>query len=193
MTAIQEYWFDVHDTNHPASYTPSVVTMIWGGKGANGTWFSGKPEMIHGINWLPIHGGSLYLGHYPDYALKNYAALRAETNNRPWSDWSDLIWMYRALSDADDALRQFTDGRDRLPKEAGNSLPNTYAWIGALHELGRVQREVTANSPLAAVFDKGNVRTYVAYGQKPRETVKFSDGFELLAKQRGLARGTREK
>ena len=49
MQAIQEYWFDVHDENHPATFTPSVVTMVWGGKGANATWFTANPEAVHGI------------------------------------------------------------------------------------------------------------------------------------------------
>ena len=98
MSAIEEYWFDVHDENHPPAYTPSVVTMVWGGKGANGTWFSADPEMVHGINWLPIHGGSLYLGRFPEYVEKNYQALCAENGGTNWSAWSDLIWMYRALT-----------------------------------------------------------------------------------------------
>ena len=29
MNAIQEYWFDVRDENHPPAFTPSVATMIW--------------------------------------------------------------------------------------------------------------------------------------------------------------------
>ncbi len=76
MNAIEEYWFDVHRENHPKSYTPSAVTMVWGGKGVDATWFSARPEHIHGINWLPITGGSLYLGRFPEYAKKNFRAPR---------------------------------------------------------------------------------------------------------------------
>ncbi len=64
MHAIRDYWFDATDQYHHPDYTPSVVTMVWGGKGARETWFSANPELVHGINWLPMHGGSLYLGHY---------------------------------------------------------------------------------------------------------------------------------
>jgi len=95
MSAIHEYWFDVHGENFPKSYIPSTVAMVWGGKGANGTWFSARPEAIHGINWLPIHGGSLYLGHYPAYVEKNYSALVKEKGDANWRDWPDIIWMYR--------------------------------------------------------------------------------------------------
>ena len=31
--------------------------MVWGGKGAFGTWFSGDIDCIHGINWLPFTPG----------------------------------------------------------------------------------------------------------------------------------------
>ena len=76
MAAINAYWFDVTSELRPPQYKPSVVTMVWGGKGVNETWFSSAPEMIHGINWLPVHGGSLYLGLYPDYVKRNFEALR---------------------------------------------------------------------------------------------------------------------
>ncbi|MCX7009394.1 MAG: glycosyl hydrolase, partial [Kiritimatiellaeota bacterium] len=71
VAAINAYWFDVTGQLHPKTYPASVVTMIWGGKGANATWFSGAPEMVHGINWLPVTAASLYLGRYPDYCAKN--------------------------------------------------------------------------------------------------------------------------
>ena len=60
ISAIEDYWFDVRDELHPADYPPSVVTMVWGGKGANGTWFSANPEMVHGINFLPVTGARIW-------------------------------------------------------------------------------------------------------------------------------------
>ncbi len=59
--AIQEYWFDSSDTNFPAAFGHSTVGMVWGSGGAYATWFSAEPEMIQGINMLPITGGHLYL------------------------------------------------------------------------------------------------------------------------------------
>src|SRR5687768_6219975 len=72
LAAIEDYWFGVHGDTFPTTYPPSAVTMVWGGKGANATWFSADPEMVHGINWLPITGASLYLGRFSDYTRKNY-------------------------------------------------------------------------------------------------------------------------
>lgn len=188
MTAIDEYWFDVRDENHPPEYVPAVVTMVWGGKGANATWFTANPEAIHGINWLPIHGGSLYLGHFPDYVAKNYAALAVENKGTNWDEWADLIWMYRALVDPEDAVRQFQASAEKTAFEAGNSRANTYHWISTLANLGRVDATVTANTPLYAVFVKGQQRTYCVYNptDKPR-SVTFSDGHLVQAKGRGFA------
>ena len=158
MTAINEYWFDVRGENRPAAYTPSVVTLVWGGKGVNETWFTKNPEGIHMINWLPIHGGSLYLGQYPAYVEKNYAALVAENGGTAWDDSADLIWMYRALSEPEDALRQFVSAAGKAPADDGNSPANTYHWIASLAKLGRVDATVTADEPLAAVFRQGRMR-----------------------------------
>jgi endoglucanase Acf2 len=193
MTAIHEYWFDVHAENFPKGYTPSVVTMIWGGKGANGTWFSANPEMVHGINFLPMHGGSLYLGHYPDYVRKNYKALVEENKGTQWDAWADIIWMYLALADPKEALAQFEAREKGYPAEAGNTKANTYHWLHTLNVLGHVDPTVTADTPLYAVFRKGSRQTYVAYNMAPSpRTVTFSDGFKLEAKERSFATGSRE-
>jgi endoglucanase Acf2 len=187
MCGINEYWFDVHGDNFPKSYPASLVTMVWGGKGANATWFSGRPEHVHGINWMPIHGGSLYLGLYPAYVEKNYSALVQENGGNNWKGWADIIWMYRALVDAPDAVKQFESAKDKTKFEDGNSKANTAYWLYSLNELGQVDSEVTADYPLFAVFRKGKTRTYCAYNMtsEPR-TVLFSDGFKLMAPAKGF-------
>ncbi|HVS39189.1 MAG TPA: glycosyl hydrolase [Gemmataceae bacterium] len=191
MNAIDEYWFDVHGDNFPKGYTPSVVTMVWGGKGANGTWFSAKPEHIHGINWLPIHGGSLYLGRHPDYVAKNYAALVRERGGTDWSAWPDLIWMYRALDEPADAVKQFEAAGNRFTVEGGDSKANVYHWIYSLNALGRVNADVAADYPLYAVFQKGKVRTYCVCNETDRpRTVTFSDGFHLKVESQAFAQAS---
>ena len=194
MNAIDEYWFDVHGDNFPKGYTPSVVTMVWGGKGANGTWFSARPEHIHGINWLPIHGGSLYLGRWPAYVEKNYAALLKENGGTNWAGWADVIWMVRALSDAPDAIKQFEAAKDKTAFEGGDSKANCFHWIYSLNELGQVDADVTADTPLYAVFHKGKTRTYCIYNATDAaRTIVFSDGFRLKAEGKGFVTGTAEK
>ncbi len=186
MHAIQEYWFDVTGENHPATYTPSVMTMIWGGKSANETWFTADPQLVHGINWLPIHGGSLYLGHFPAYAAKNYQALVSEFGSDRWNNWPDIIWMYRVFSDADDAIRLFSQAPSTLKLEDGNSWTNARHWIYNLKKLGLPNPAITASQPLATVFRNGSTNTYVVYSSTPTpSTVRFSDGQKVSVNSKG--------
>ena len=104
-----------------------VVPMIWGGKGAYGTFFSGEPEHLYGINWLPFHGGSLYLGRWPEFAERSYDALVRARGGPHWKTWADLVVMYRALSDPADAARQWqrtrAHGRPRRPETRERTSP----------------------------------------------------------------------
>lgn len=200
ISAIEDYWFDVRDDLHHPAYSPSVVTMVWGGKGANGTWFSGNPEAVHGINYLPLTGASLYLGRWPGYARKNYEALVKENlesdlaaatkkNQPPTTDdgaafdqWADVMWMYRALTDPADALRMWEARPLAFEPEAGNSLAQTYAWITAFADLGQLDRTVTADTLFAAVFTKQGKRSHIAWNLGPAPlTITFSDGVKLKA------------
>jgi len=188
LAAINEYWFDVSGQNRPKAFTEPAVGIIWGGKADYATWFSSRPEAIHGINWLPFHSGSLYLGLYPEYVRRNYAALLAKKGGPKWEQWADLIWMYRALDDPQDALSQFNAQKDSFRPEAGNSKTNTYCWLHTLAALGQVDRSVWADHPLYAVFRKGNTRTYVAFNMRATPlTVRFSDGVAVTVQPRSLA------
>jgi endoglucanase Acf2 len=201
MTAIEDYWFGVHGDTFAKGYTASVVTMVWGGKGANGTWFSGEPEAVHGINFLPITGGSLYLGRYPDYVKKNWEAMLAEIAARPakgkrdgapaqpgeMRQWRDILLMFHALSDPVDALKRFDAIAETLKPEGGNSMANTYHWIATLNALGQVDRSVTADHPLSATFTKDGKKTHVVYrsAADAAKPVNFSDGVTIEAGKEG--------
>jgi len=180
LAAINAYWFDVLGANRPAEFPQTTLGLVWGGKADYGTWFSPRPENIYGINWMPFHGGSLYLGLYPEYVQRNYASLVAKKGGPCWDDWADLVWMYRALDDAPAAMADFTAGRASLKPEAGHSPTHTYHWIAALSDLGQVDRRVTADTPLYAVFCQRQRRTYVVYNATSHPlAVRFSDGFAI--------------
>ena len=178
MNAINEYWFDVTGQNHHPNFTRSTASMIWGGKTVgDGVWWTGNPEEVHGINWLPIHAGSLYLTQYPDYTRQNYEALVAENGGTNWNEWGDIIWMYRAIQNPADAISQMNAGIASTFIERGNSKANVYHWVHNLNALGTTDRAVTSDHPLYAVFNRQGARTYVAYNMSNAPiTVAFSDG-----------------
>ncbi|MEV1287996.1 glycosyl hydrolase [Micromonospora sp. NPDC049679] len=176
--AIQEYWFDSADTNFPAAFGHSTVGMVWGDGGAYATWFSGEPEMIQGINMLPITGGSLYLGHRPGYVTTNWNELVRNNGGQP-TVWQDVLWSFQALGNGDGALASFR-ANPGYAVEEGESRAHTFHWIRNLAALGQVDTGVTANTPLYGVFSKGGARTYVASNITANPiTVTFSTGTTL--------------
>ncbi|MFF5215032.1 glycosyl hydrolase [Micromonospora sp. NPDC000442] len=176
--AIHEYWFDVTGENFPTEFGHSNVGMVWGDGGAYATWFSAEPEMIQGINLLPITGGHLYLGQHPDYNSVKYAELVRNNGGEP-TVWQDIHWQFLALGDADAALAKLRANPGYTPEE-GESRAHTFHWVRNLAALGRVDTGITADHPLAAVFNRNGARTYVASNISGSPlTVRFSDGTQL--------------
>ncbi|GIG38304.1 glycosyl hydrolase [Cellulomonas phragmiteti] len=172
--AIQEYWFDQAEAI-PEGFGHTTLGMVWGSGGTYSTWFSGEPEMIQGINTLPITGSHLYLGMRPDDVVSNYAEL-VRANNGPPTVWQDILWSYLALGDGEEALRLLQADPD-YPVEEGESRAHTYHWIANLAALGTLDTTVRGSSPLSAVFVKDGERTYVAANvTSTARTVRFSDG-----------------
>lgn len=60
LTGTKSYWFGVNNP-FPADYDRSMASLVWGGKREFGTWFSGQPMHVYGIQWLPITPASGYL------------------------------------------------------------------------------------------------------------------------------------
>jgi endoglucanase Acf2 len=193
VSAIEDYWFNVHGDLFPKTYPASVVTMVWGGKGANATWFSADPQMTHGINFLPVTAGSLYLGRWPDYAKKNHDALVKElatlhatkskkpvVTNTEFTVWADVLWMQQATFDATTATKNWEGRGADFKPEAGNSLAQTQAWLNLFNEYGTLERTVTADYPWTAVFIKNNQVTHLAWNlTSSTRDIKFSDGTVL--------------
>ncbi|MEV6522820.1 glycosyl hydrolase [Longispora sp. NPDC051575] len=176
--AIQEYWFDSRDANFPAAFGHKTVGMVWGDGAAYATWFSAEPEMIQGINMLPVTGGHLYLGNNPAYVRANYAELLTN-NGGPPSVWQDILWEFQALGDGDAALANFRNNSG-FTSEEGESKAHTFHWIRNVAALGNVDTSVTGNHPLSAVFSRNGARTYVAANiTNAPVTVTFSNGWTL--------------
>ncbi len=188
VTAIQQYWFDVDEAVFPPEYTHETVAMVWGSGGFYNTWWTPSVVEIHGINFLPITGASLYLGYRPEYIPRNYEHLVAQ-NGQPEALWHDIIWSFQALADAQVALDKLATV-DYI-EEWGESKAHTHHWIHSLAALGQVSTAVTADTPLYAVFQQGGQITYTAYNASDEAlTVTFSDGaaLEVAPKAFGILR-----
>lgn len=165
VAAIEDYWFDVQGDLFPPSYPVEVVTMVWGGKGANATWFDANPQSLHGINFLPLTPGSLYLGRYPDYARRNHAGLvkslsafrakqaKGPVPDAPFNHWADILWMQQATFDPAGARQAWEARPANFKPEAGNSLCFTEAWIAAFEANGPLTPAASKDLPWRANFD----------------------------------------
>lgn len=162
--------------------------MIWGGKGAFATWFSGDIDCIHGINWLPFTPASLYMGRHPDYVKKNYERiLSARAGGRDFNTgWGDLVIMFSALHDPT-AAAAYLEAHPNCKLEGGNTHAFMYHWIQTLNTLGLNDASVTADHPFVGVFTRNGKRSYAAYNFSANPmTVSFSDGTKLSAKPQSL-------
>ncbi|MEJ6729420.1 MAG: glycosyl hydrolase [Akkermansiaceae bacterium] len=188
-TAVEEYWFDVSGTNFPKDFPNVALGMIWGGKGAFATWFSGDVDCIHGINWLPFTPASIYMGRHPDYVKKNHDFLvsKREGGSDYNNGWGDLVVMFNALSDPKSAV-SYLDKNPQCSLEGGNTHAFMYHWVNTLDLLGRNDSSITADHLFTNVYLKDGKKTYAAYnfGKKSLK-VRFSDGAEMTAAPKGLS------
>ncbi len=149
IQAIHQYWFDVDNAVFPKEvfwdngsqfvkkdFDRASVGLVWHSKADYGTWFSAAPRMIAGINFLPITGASLHLGHM-DRKLSTggtipsvqlvvnrlaedtdffatqlwHRDLPAEYTQydfrRKTKFWDDLMWQAEALVNPDAAAQKF--------------------------------------------------------------------------------------
>ncbi|MGH7243356.1 MAG: glycosyl hydrolase, partial [Phycisphaerales bacterium] len=176
--AIQQYWFNSDDAVMPPSFTKPIAGIVWGDGVAYGTWWTGDPAQIHGINFLPVTPGSLYLGHNRQAMLDNWSLLMAQTNNNP-SSWRSILWSALATANPTQAA-SLANANPNFDVEDGDSRARAYQWIQTLNIFGTVDSSITADTPHYAVFEKGGIRRYVAWNPGPSTLgVHFSDGFVL--------------
>jgi endoglucanase Acf2 len=181
--AIEQYWFDVDNEVFPKDFARPTIAILWGDGGRYDTWWDPSPVYVHGINFLPVTGGSMYLARRVDYARANWKGL-VEANRGEPLQWRDVHWMYLAISDPELAARKWAAAASFKP-EYGNSPAAVYHWIQTLRVAGPLDPTVTADHATAFVLRKGDQRTYVATNPGPGELdVRFSDGTRLTVPAR---------
>ena len=190
QSAIEEYWFDIHRRTFKPGYDYALASRIWGNGYDNRTFWTTDIGATYGIELYPINGGSFYLGHNFSYAADLWAEMAANTGilSHEANDnlWHDVYWQFLAFTDPAAAIALYNSNPDRKLK-FGVSDVQTYYWLHGMNSLGRVDAGVTADDPLAVVFNKEGARTYVAqnYSSAPK-TVQFSDGASLVVPARTL-------
>lgn len=191
QTAIEEYWFDMYQRNFKAGQQYGLVSRVWGNSYDNGTFWTSDIAASYGIEMYPIHGGSLYLGHNKAYVSRLWNEIKANTgimgNQANPNLWHDVMWEYCAFVDPQTAIQLYDSYPDRSLK-FGVSDAQTYYWLHSMNALGSVEANITADYPLAAVFNKNGELTYVAHNYSNSEiTVTFSDNHTLKVPANSMA------
>ncbi len=196
--SIEDYWFDIHHIVFAPQYHRVLAAQVFGDKYTYNTWWTQNPREIQGINLLPMTTASTYLGRDPRYVTNFFLAMdkmsqryanAGMSDGTPADIWQDVFAEYRALASPAQARAAWNS---QGSTEGGDSRTHTYYWIRSLQYMGTPDFDVTADTPLYAVFRKpdGEV-THVAYnaGATPL-AVRFSDGTTLsvAAHALGVAR-----
>lgn len=179
VAAAEQYWFNVDGDNFPKGFDHRAAGMVWGAGAKYDTWFDRDPALIHGINYLPFTGASLYLGRQPKYVTQAFEEISSESKGA-LNLWRDYMLMYLALAAPEKAKKMF-DEDPYFEPEFGNSQAMTYDFIAKLSAIGgQVDLETTCDTPLYAVFKSRDRRTYLAYNSSDSKLkVHCSDGATL--------------
>ena len=183
MTAIDEYWFDMYNRNFPQDQSYSLISRLWGNSFDNGTFWTNDIAASYGIELYPIHGGSFYLSHNKEYVKKLWKEISQNTgilNNEVNPNlWHDVMWMYLAFIDPQQALNLYNSYKERDLK-FGISDAQTYYWLHSMLMLGQTETSITSDYPISSVFNKNGRITYVAHNYgKTDVDVTFSDGYKM--------------
>jgi endoglucanase Acf2 len=176
--ATMEYWFNLHGDILPAEYKHPIVGVLWSGGQVYGTYFSGDPGWIYGIQCLPQSPGLDYLVRDRPFAAKTsrdaLAARKAKEGSDDLAAMGDLgnvLLAQASLVDPDWAAAQF----DRLWNAgspivqrhfgAGTTYYNAHAYRSLGHRLWNVHLSV----PTGAVYYNSETKTpsCVVYNPRP--------------------------
>ncbi|MET9390244.1 glycosyl hydrolase [Streptomyces sp. NPDC006624] len=187
--SIAQYWFDADQKVYPEDFTHDVVGMVWSSGGAYATWWTANPEEIHGINFLPVTGGSLHLAREKEMLRRSVTEMEKE-NGGPAVEWKDIFWQVQALYDPGKAMQYWNQWNGGYVPEAGETKAHTYHWVATMDSVGAPDMTVTANTPTAVAFTKSDTTTYAAHNYGAEEcSVVFSDGAVLNVPAKSTASG----
>ena len=188
QTAIEEYWFDMSDRNFAPTYSQIMCARVWSNGYDRNTFWTADIAAMYGIEMFPLTGSHLYLGHNKTYAQALWNDMKAKTGvltNIPNDNlWFENYWSFLAFTDPAAAISLYNNYPTYKVKN-GNSDAHTYHWLHSFNGMGTVDASVTANYPIAAVFNKAGDKTYTAHNYGSSEiTVNYSDGFSMTVPAR---------
>ncbi len=183
QSAVEEYWFDVHNRVFPSDYRSAVVSRVFANGFDDENFWGGGIAGSYGIEIYPVQPSSTYLVNNRDFAARLWQSMCGRTGILANEDnpniWYDAWIQFLAMQDPEAAIRLYGSAIN-LGAKFGASQALTYYWIHSLNAVGVPDMTVTADYPLAAAFELDGRMTYAAdnYTASPLK-VTFSDGHIL--------------
>ncbi|CAM4522204.1 coagulation factor 5/8 type domain protein [Paenibacillus macerans] len=167
--AAEQYWFNYDRDNWAEGYKHATVGHVYGSAYLYGTYFSGDPEHIYGIHWLPPAEWMTYYGRDPQKTADLYAGLIADLGGTPERTWEHIIWPFQSISDPEGALAKWDTSNMQQ-----NEVFNAYWFIHSMVTTGTRTMDIWADDPAATVYEKDGVYTAQIWnpGDTPK-TVRF--------------------
>lgn len=197
QSAVEEYWFDVNNrifSRFDAGWSNVIASRVFSNSFDCQNFWGAPIQGSYGIQVYPVHAGSAYLVNNTAFAKKFWQAIKEKTpllkNTDDPNTWHDPFIQFAAMIDPQEALTLYNNSQ-HLGEKFGVAQAQTYQNVHALNAIGVPDRTVTADSPLAMVYQKNGVRTYSAqnYSEQPL-TVRFSDGYVLEVPAHSMAVAT---
>lgn len=187
--ATSEYWQDAYRTNLPASYGKGSAGIVWSGSLAYGTFFSGDPAWIHGIQWVPANHWNNYLARdkafanwqltnlwnervvASTYGINGFTLTDANNAVAQGEYLGNYILGFQALFDADGvaAIMDAAFATNAPIATGPNYAGATYYLTHSLRSLGDPDPAWHTSLPTSQVYYKAATgqRTYVIYNPAP--------------------------
>lgn len=184
LSAIQEYWFDIKGRNRAAGFPSVLASRIFANGYDDENFWGGGIAGSYGIQIYPVQPSSSYLVEDSEYAGKLWDSMTARTGilngDSDPNIWYDSWAQFLAMISPSRALGFYNSHVSKMGGKFGVSHAHTYYWIHSLATIGTPNLSVTADSPVAGVYQNGDVKTYAGanYSSSPK-TINFSDGVSL--------------
>ena len=183
--ATMEYWFNIHGDNWPPQWKHPIAGMVWSGGNNYGTYFSGDPAWIWGIQWLPMQPSLAYLIEDPAFAQKSFREMQAARKASPDGEinfdkigtaLSNVLLAQAAQVDPDWAAQQMDMLWNQSSKVAhDNDTPGlTYYFVHANRTLGAIQWDATISLPLSRVYFNSATKTTTYIAFKPTDAPQIA-------------------
>ena len=188
-TAVNEYWQDMYQTNLPASYGKGGVGIVHSDSVQYGTFFSGDPAWIYGIQWVPANHWNNYLCRdkvFANWQLTNMwnervVASAHGINGFTLTDANNAVSQgeylgnymlgYQTLFDSDGvaALFDAAYATNAAIATGPNWSGATYYFTHALRGLGNQDLNYYTSLPTSQVYynSRTGQRTYAIYNPAP--------------------------